>query len=224
LVTSAVSSDGADWPVRPGTRLLLGPRYALVREQFSVRKRSIERTVSRVLVTTGGTDLGGWVTRLVRAVRETLPGAVVDVIVGPYFASESVRVLDTLAAACPNVVLHRNVADVRDLMLNADIAVTGGGQTLFELAATGTPAIAVCLAENQTANLISLHTAGSLVYAGRLDHPDVVSRIREAVTQLSSSWDRREQMSLAGRTAVDGEGPARVAEALLQLGRSHAAI
>ena len=224
LVTSAVSSQGTDWPVRPGGRAMLGPRYALVRERFSVPARSIKRHVSRVLVTTGGTDLGGWVTRLVPAVREAVRDATVDVIVGPYFASESVQTLETLSTACPSIVLHRNVGDVRDLMLGADLAVTGGGQTIFELAATGTPAVAVCLADNQSANLISLQAVGSLVYAGRIDDLDIVSLIGEALMQLSSSWERREQMSRAGRAAVDGKGPTRVAEALLQLGRSHAAV
>jgi len=46
----------------------------------------------------------------------------------------------------------RGPQDVAPLMLAADMAVCGGGQTTSELAATGTPAIAIRLAENQTLN------------------------------------------------------------------------
>jgi UDP-2,4-diacetamido-2,4,6-trideoxy-beta-L-altropyranose hydrolase len=225
LVTSAVPGDAAHWPVRPGTRLLLGPRYALVRRQFFTRERAIAGEVRRILVTTGGTDVDGGIVRLVEAVCRALSDAIADVIVGRYFTNQSIQALEQVAAANPGVILHRDVDDARDLMLGADLALTGGGQTTFELAATGTPAIAVGLVDNQARNLISLKTAGALVYAGEIGDADTIDTVHGLLSELSRSRERRERMSLAGRRMVDGRGAERVADELLRLARpQHAEI
>jgi spore coat polysaccharide biosynthesis predicted glycosyltransferase SpsG len=222
LLTSAIPASSSAWPVCPGTRLLVGPRYALLRDEFAASERpSARRDMRRVLVTTGGTDGNGSILSLTQLVRRALPHVALDIIVGPFFPSAVVTALRALAEAetTSRVDLHCNLKSPRDLMLSADLAVTGGGQTTFELAATGTPAVAVCLAENQRPNLIGLEAAGALVHIGSVDDADIAQRIEHIVSELGASPERREQMSRAGRTAVDGQGARRVADALLQLGR-----
>ncbi len=42
---------------------------------------------------------------------------------------------------------------MRDVMLSSDVAISAGGQTLYELARTGTPTVAVSVADNQKKNV-----------------------------------------------------------------------
>ena len=102
-------------------------------------------------------------------------------------------------------------------MSAADLAVSGGGQTLYELAATGVPTVALCLADNQEPNIAAL--AGvSLLSAGRLPEAaaDGFHRIEEGCRQLAADRALRQRLSDAGRSLIDGQGAARVAEVILR--------
>jgi spore coat polysaccharide biosynthesis predicted glycosyltransferase SpsG len=100
-------------------------------------------------------------------------------------------------------------------MLGADVAISGGGQTLYELAATGTPAVAIRLADNQTLNLRNLQAAGMLLWAGDAGDADLETMVTSALMVLAENRGRRTEMSRRGRALVDGRGAARVAAAVL---------
>ena len=105
-------------------------------------------------------------------------------------------------------------------MAQADLAISGGGQTLYELAALGLPAVAVCVASTQEANLAALAAAPTLVAlrrpgAGETDW----GALRDAVHRLAADVDGRARMSAAGRALVDGCGASRAADGILALGR-----
>ena len=170
--------------------------------------------VQRLLLTVGGADPGAVTERLLSAARRALPQAAVDVIVGPFATRADAR----RARAREHggaVVLHEDPKDVRVLMLGADVAISGGGQTLYELAATGTPAVAIRLADNQTLNLRNLQAAGMLLWAGDAGDADLETMVTSALMVLAENRGRRTEMSRRGRALVDGRGAARVAAAVL---------
>ena len=104
-------------------------------------------------------------------------------------------------------------------MLEADLAITGGGQTTYGLAVpTGTPAVAIATAENQLQNLNSLAQAGSLVNAGRLDDPELETQFLNQLRKLIDEPKTRQQMSRRGREFVDGLGAERLAEVIIREG------
>jgi len=199
----------------PGVLWLLGPRYALLRPSFqNLLPRHAAPVVARVLVTLGGADPQSSTTAVVEAVQRALPQALVDVVIGPLFGP--MLDLDRRAAGDARVRLHRDIDDLSALMSAADLAVSGGGQTLYELAAIGVPTVALCLADNQEPNIAAL--AGvSLLSAGPLHESlaDGFRRVEEACRQLAADPALRERMSDAGRSLFDGQGAARVAEVLL---------
>jgi spore coat polysaccharide biosynthesis predicted glycosyltransferase SpsG len=221
LVNAAAADANDGWPLAADTRLLLGPRYALLRQEFIEARRPAARSaVRRVLVTTGGSDVDGWILRLTTIAKTVLPAATIDVVVGPCFSLSALNALSDLAAS-RGVVLHLQPRDICNLMLAADVALTGGGQTLFELAATGTPVVAVCLADNQRDNIASLSSAGALVHAGDAGDTTIDQRLAHTLEALAHDPTRRETMSRAGQVAVDGRGAMRVAQSLGQLAAVH---
>ena len=181
----------------PDTRFLLGSEYALLDPAFGEAPNRVPaEAVRRVLVTLGGGVVGEPLARVIAAVRRTLPSATIDLALGP--------LSDDDAGAQEAVTLHRGLRSLRGLMLQSDLAVTGGGMTVYESLAAG-----VCLADNQRANVDALSRAGLIVSA----EPS----LEGAVRRLATDSALRRRMSGEGRGRVDGRGAERVADETVRL-------
>lgn len=202
----------------PHTRLLLGTPYALVREEFAQEPNRLTRkVVQRVLIAVGGMDQFGLTLRLMEWTREALGGVAMEVIVGPFFSEDETHQLERATRAEGRVTLHRDPPKIRDLMLSCDVAIAGGGQTVYELAATGTPSLAIRMFDNQTGNVTALAAKGTLTWVGDAQDKDLHEKVHRALGQLSGEPERREAMSRDGRLLVDGCGAQRVARTLLDV-------
>jgi spore coat polysaccharide biosynthesis predicted glycosyltransferase SpsG len=180
-------------------------------------EREAGRPVRRVLITVGGDDPTAVTAALARAAVACLDGAQLHVVVGRWFAATpALRALETRPAGA--VVLHERPRDMRRLMLEADLAISGGGQTTFELAATGVPTVAIRTAKNQTLTLETLAEAGALVRGGDAKDPALAASVTAALETLLRDGDRRAEMSRRAREAVDGRGVLRVASEVRALG------
>jgi spore coat polysaccharide biosynthesis predicted glycosyltransferase SpsG len=212
LVVNPAPGAGAT-PADNGARYLLGPRFALLRREFATPVgREIRGTVRRLLLILGGATPAPLMVTLARAARRALPDATVDVVVGP--AGDGPAAVAAGLAGADGVEIHAAPGSVRPLMIEADLAITGGGVTVFELAAAGTPAIGVELAPNQRPNLLGMAEAGTLLVAGRGTEAGLDEAVSRALEDLAPDAERRRAMSRRGRELVDGRGAARVAEAI----------
>jgi UDP-2,4-diacetamido-2,4,6-trideoxy-beta-L-altropyranose hydrolase len=217
VVNASAGAERLRYRGAPSTRFLLGPRYALLRPQFSqAGVRSVADRVRRILVTVGGGDPGDLTSRLVGWTSRALGAVEQDVVIGPFSArSEALRASADEAGG--RVVFHEDPKDLAALMLAADVALCGGGQTTYELAATGTPALAICLAENQTPSLTALAEAGTLAWIGDAGDADLETKIVAGLAGLFADRTCRERMNRTGRALVDGRGAVRVAHAVVEL-------
>jgi|SRR3989454_827136 len=217
VINGAACAAELPYPLSPRTRLLLGSKYVLLRDEFSQEpERCIRERIKRVLITLGGIDHLALTPWLVHWTREVLETVDIDVVVGPFFSPEIVFELEQLAQRDPLIALHKDPPKIRDLMLACDLAITGGGQTTYELAATGTPAVAIRLADNQSGNLRGLSARRTLEWTGDVHDGDLENRVVGALQGLAENPDKRAKMSRAGRVLVDGGGAGRVAHAVLE--------
>lgn len=199
------------------TRFLLGARYAMLRPEFwRCRPRTSGRQVREVVVTMGGAD-GLNLTPLVLEVLDALPSDFgVTVIIGPFFKNRSeIEAVAERSRRSVNVVMDPD--SISDLMLAAGLVVSAGGQTLFELATTGAPSVAVQVAENQSRNLseFSRHGVVSPVFA--TSPAQLRNELEDKLRLLLSNPELRQQMSTAGRDLVDGGGALRCARIMVEL-------
>src|SRR3984893_4770917 len=153
VINGAAYAPELAYEVLPHTVLLLGAAYAILREEFA--QEPVDKNIGpgkRILITIGGSDPTDLSQRLLEWVLEEAEDVNLDIVVGPFFTNTSA--LFKAAAQRPeHVRVHSNPTYMRSLMLAADLAITSGGQTTYELAATGTPGVGVCIAENQRMNL-----------------------------------------------------------------------
>jgi len=198
------------------TRLLLGTQYALLRREFLPWRgwrRDLPTVARKVLVTLGGADQDNVTLRSIRGLKRVEGVELkVKVVIGP--ANPHGQILRQAAAGSNiDLKLLNNVTDMPRLMGWADVALTGGGTTCWELAFMGLPSVVVILAENQAGIAAALDHAGIALSMG-WHHGTSEAGLAKAVVDLLSSRDRRERMSRTGQELVDGGGAGRVVEVL----------
>jgi UDP-2,4-diacetamido-2,4,6-trideoxy-beta-L-altropyranose hydrolase len=207
------------------TTLLLGPSYALLRPEFqNWRRRPCGDPGSgqKILVTLGGSDPDNFTLRVIAAIEHlNTPGINVRVVVGP--ANPHLAALTTAAGdSRAGIEVLTGVSDMAALMAWADVAVSGGGTTCWELACMGVPTLVIVLADNQKQIAKELAAAGIVENLGW--HRDMtVERLGVALDALIDAPVRRRSMSQKGRSLVDGRGSERVVQTLLDRAQGRAA-
>ena len=93
--------------------------------------------------------------------------------------------------------------EMPELMAWADLAISGGGSTCWELAFMGLPALAVVLADNQLGVVEELDGRGIVLGLGRFGRL-TVDALSSAVRRLLDDRERRAEMSRLGRELIDG--------------------
>jgi UDP-2,4-diacetamido-2,4,6-trideoxy-beta-L-altropyranose hydrolase len=222
VINGSGHAEGLDYrSTNSDTRFLLGTDYALLRPEFrGLSVKFISDKVRRVLVTTGGGDQHGLLPRLIGWLDDVPGDFEVTCVVGPV-----TRVGEKAQLAADSgrrrVTLVRAPTSLASMMLDADVAVSAGGQTLYELAATGTPTVVVQVADNQVGNIEALGDKGVIRFLGPAREPGLGDKLASAMTELASAdgHEARRRMSEAGQALVDGRGAERVAKEIMAMGR-----
>jgi UDP-2,4-diacetamido-2,4,6-trideoxy-beta-L-altropyranose hydrolase len=199
------------------TQLLLGSSYALLRREFRLQPKPVRNHQApprRLLVMTGGADPANLTPMLLGAVAHSEPALEVRVVVGggnPNAAAIEKQV----ASLSRPLTLLRSPSDMPGLMAWADLALTAGGSTCWELAHLGVPMLIVSMADNQIRVGQALEHADAAIYVG--DHRSVsTGSITDALDRLRGASELRQRLSSQAAQLVDGEGAARVVSRLAQ--------
>jgi UDP-2,4-diacetamido-2,4,6-trideoxy-beta-L-altropyranose hydrolase len=190
------------------TRLLLGTCYVLLREQFLAyrdSKHTIAPVARKVLVTLGGADPANATPKVVEALRGLDVEAKI-VIGGSNLHGPQ------LQAAFEGISGTEVLYDVRnmpELMAWADVAVSSGGTTVWELAFMGLPSIIGHISFNQEPVVRELAHLNIFTALGSLGEA-TTEQIRISLQVLLSSQRVRGEMSRRSRELVDGGGAGRV--------------
>ena len=204
---------------------LLGGAYAPLRSQFQNRQALPHDTVNDILITTGGSDPYHFCLHFLEQwqnsnLSETKP-VLVHIVIGRLYSDK--EALYRLAKEHPFLRLHENVSDMATLLSSCDLAVSAAGTTLYELCALGIPAISFTMADNQIisakAFAHALNGHSPIPYAGdiRTSKAETLQTILDFLTQMSNAKEKRLCQSNSMRKLVDGNGAARIADALLLL-------
>lgn len=203
----------------PYTQLLLGTRYALLRQEFRQWQgwqRTIPPVAKKVLVTLGGADPDNVTLKVIQALQLVEVAELEAVVIvggsNPHYETLEIAVQDSRVP----IRLERNVTNMPELMAWADVAISAGGSTCWELAFMGLPSILLILAENQRAIAPELDRQGVIINLSW--HQDVaIEQIGLALQELIADRRKRETMSKKGRELVDGNGARRVVSEMVNL-------
>jgi UDP-2,4-diacetamido-2,4,6-trideoxy-beta-L-altropyranose hydrolase len=186
---------------------LLGPRYALLRQEFAEARnnpRSRDGQVRRIFIFFGGCDVTNETAKALEAMRLlNRPEIALDVVVGvtnPHKAD-----IKEICASMPNASYHCQVGNMAELMSNADLAIGAGGTTTWERCFLGLPSLTIVLAENQREVTTSAATAGATLYLGQ--NSEVSStKLASALEEAIISPDRLKEVSDKAFQLMGGSG------------------
>ncbi|MDQ5977536.1 MAG: hypothetical protein QG602_508 [Verrucomicrobiota bacterium] len=200
-----------------GCKVLLGPRYALLRPEYSAARalKAPEEAgeVRRVLVFFGGVDEENLTGRTLRVLSKTpFAGLAVDVVIGPNYPHRAS--LEVLSASRGRTRILSGRPHLADLLLQADVAIGAGGGATWERLCLGVPSILIGVSDNQLTACHSLAHDGSAVYLGPLAE-FTEAMLSDELQALLGSVENRRHLASAGCRLVDGLGALRVAERLL---------
>lgn len=190
---------------------LLGPRFALLRPEFSLNAASAPERHSAqtpsLFVMFGGADAQNLTLRTVQVlVRIGWQGAM-DVVAGPLYPELSA--LRAVLAELPNATLHAPARNVAALMRKADLAIGSPGVASWERCACALPSLTIAQADNQEPIGEALALSNAHWYLGRAESVSDAD-IEAALRAWLRNGLARQAMRAAAASVCDGRGVGRV--------------
>ncbi len=220
--TSIVEAWHCYTSTHPRFRLYTGPRYLpLARDYGEVAAGvgPLAGPVRRVVVSLGGADPSGATAHVLEALGGVRSKIEWRVVIGPAFSPEHRRRIHDVVRTGPGLVMLENVPGLARVLADADLIVTAGGNTLYECACLGIPALVLWEAPHERAQAEAFERAG---FGRTVGQGNQVSA--DAVLEAIAAFDDpslRQAHGARGRRIVDGLGAERVcaiARGIVELG------
>jgi UDP-2,4-diacetamido-2,4,6-trideoxy-beta-L-altropyranose hydrolase len=215
VLNQNISADEQFYQHRePYTQLLLGTRYTLLRREFwqwQKWPRTIPPVAKKILVTLGGADPDNVTLKVIQALQlvevEELEAVVVVGGSNPHYENLKRAVQDSRFP----IRLQRNVTNMPELMAWADVAISAGGSTCWELAFMRLPSILLVLAENQR---LAAEKLDAMTIALNLGEHQNISHhtVKQKISMLIFSSKLRLKISQNCKCLVDGLGTEKLAQ------------
>ena len=204
---------------RPAVEYLLGVRYAALRREFwDIPEKRIASGIGNILLTFGGSDIRNLTPPVLRAVAGRYPDARKAVILGHAYTNRDA--IEDARDANTRIIDKPTTSDLVEAMLAADVALCGGGQTLYELARVGVPTVATHIIDNQRFDVTGWQQVGAIEVAGSWDDPALTVRVLGLLRSLEAP-EARAGVSRIGRSLIDGGGARAIRDRLLRAWGQH---
>lgn len=163
-------------------KVLLGPKYALLRPEFTefrqkINLNKIEESTQKLklLINLGGVDKDNLTTQILEVFENTVLFYEIEltVIMGLNSPWKECVIDKTKQLNYPAQVLV-NVSNMAELMISHDFAIGAAGSTAWERCCLGLPTIMICMAENQKMIAKGLHDLGATI---SLDQTEIKTKL-----------------------------------------------
>lgn len=201
------------------SKLLLGARYAPLREEFrSPKPKIVSDQINSMMITTGSTDPYHVTGKLIEQISadRLFDGINVHLVAGRYYTNTTE--LRNFSRLYPHIIIHENVASMAELMHSCDIAVSASGSTVYELCACGIPSVIFSFADNQAQIREYFGSRGAMIDCGDIRYlgESCVDKIICGIKKLGSK-DERDRRCMDMTNIIDGRGAERLAACLADL-------
>ena len=206
VVDWTVLSDKKDYffPNKKNVVYLLGSKYTPLREEYYYSKKNkIRDEIQTIMVTFGGADIRNLTPLILQSLNRILPNCKKNIIVGSGFSNK--EEIEKLKDKNTDLLFNVTAKKMIRVMHESDIAIASGGQTLYELAKIGTPAIVILVAENAKDDTLGWAEVGSVSFIGRWDDKNLLKNLENKINLLKSK-NKRQQMQYNAIEYINSNG------------------
>lgn len=213
IINQNINADTLNYDMAEKKVFLLGPKYAMLRDEFKgVSHKNVKRKVRDIMITMGGADPFLVTIKLLHYVKDENYNF--HVVVGSSFDEGYVEKLKSYGKF-KNINLYYN-ANMRALMEKCDMCIAAAGSTLYELCSVGVPSLSIVVAENQSKvaeKFDSLKIIKSIGWHDEINREKVLNEING----LSNNYVKRKNISTKSQSIIDGLGTQRIVERILDI-------
>lgn len=201
--------------VPDGCHLLLGSRYAILKEQFAevrlgtLQQRRFNHSLKKILVSMGGVDAKNVTQWVIHSIQESNLNVELDVILGARALHRDAVKTYLALNSSTKINLFENVNNLAEMMVEADLAIGAGGTTSWERCCLGLPTLMITTAENQNLVASQLSHVGAIEYLGCADSVET-SKLIVSIKNLLNKPHLLKEMSDSAATICDGYGTNRI--------------
>ena len=187
--------------------VMQGPRFLMLRQEFSDRKQSVSSSGrKKVLVFFGAADGAALTLPTLDALDRSSHRSLLDVHVIVTEANaqrEEIRKRE-------GVVVHEDVTNMASLMAELDFAIGAGGVSMWERCCMGLPSLTIAVNDNQKPGVKVAADAGAVISLELATTRETDKYCKE-ISRFVVQCDDPGAISDAARQLVDGRGAARIA-------------
>lgn len=215
-----LGAELGSWSETTRNRLLLGNKFALIRDAILQQRRVqpglIQGVVPHIVAVMGGSDPTGIIVQVASALAKINRDFTASIVVDRNWRD---HVENTLEGKSGFQILAPT-AELPAILGRADIAVSASGTSAWELCTLGIPSLLIAVVENQCeslARLVEKKLAFGLDLA-QGGSETAEANIVKSVTCLLNSRHEREKLSYGCLQSYDGRGKERVVAAMEAIG------
>ena len=183
---------------------LLGPQYSMLKKDFwDIPLRSMNNDIKTILITLGGSDLRNLTPEILKLLIDEFPKIFKKVIIGSSF--KNIKEIENIIDPSSELIYFPLTPRMKKEIMTSDIAITTGGQAVYELAALGIPTITIAVADNQLRNVKSFDKLGYNYYAGWWEDKNLIPNIKRRILNLKHR-ETRKNMIEKSRNIIKPDG------------------
>ncbi len=213
VVNGNIHAEKIDYPKKDGIIYLLGTKYTPLRKEFwEVPKKEIKDKIESIMITFGGDDARNLTPKIMNLLNKEYSALKKNIIIGKAF--HNIEEIKKEIDKNTDLIYYSDAEKIKEIMLGSDIAISAGGQTLYELARIGVPTIGICVTDNQSGIIKEWGKTGFLEYTGWYNKNNNITKINKLLKNLKNNKIRKFKSKI-GRKFVDGKGAKRIEKYML---------
>ncbi len=207
LIGNAFAQE-LDLPTSGAVKYLLGKEYILLRKAFwDINNKKINEKAQSVLISLGGGANAQYLNKIIENIHEKF-SHLEKTVVGNNIQSFNQKKVKCLENISP--------AEMVKLMLEHDMIICNGGQTLIEAIRTGLPAITVQIVDNQKKNIETWQKNQYIKNAGSIDDKKILENVNKCLDELLDHHTRI-KLHDAVNGVIDGQGARRAVNRISEI-------
>ena len=214
VINGSIHAKKLNYPNNPNIDYLLGPKYSMLKKEFwTIPTKIANIGLDKILITFGGSDIRNLTPNVIKLLNNEFSNIIKKIVIGKSF--KNIAQIEVVSNEASKLIYFPSTKTMKEEMIDADIAITAGGQTVYELACVGVPAITVAVSKNQIHSVKICDELGLNYYAGWWEDKNLFDNIKKNIHNLKNK-ELRKKMIKRSQRIIKPDGSRKIIDFLIK--------